>query len=306
MGLEPVTYEANLGGVLAQRSQSPGIWGGQGGCPWNGIMDGSVPGIGFYDNFIDCPTFPIIVITTVIAVGKYQMFGTSTNTIVRVKQVNSANIIGGALAVTMDSTTAHSASLALSNSPFLMNGVASTSGKLWFEACIAMSTIGANTTGFFIGLSTPDALTFATAIPFTSNTGLAIANTSTTAAYVGFNLPTNGVGQMKTVYADASVTAFTSVGATDPAPLVANTFTRIGMLYDPSQTGTSSTNPATCAIQFWQDNVLLPTGITSATLTATTNLSALQLGPMISVINGSSGGGVCYVKWWKMAQLFPN
>lgn len=302
MAVQPVIYEANLGGVLAQRAYSPAIWGGAGACPIGQIIEGSTPGIHFYDDFQFWTNNPAITLTTVVNVGDYQAFATSTCTIPKVSSINSVAVAGGALALTMDSTTAHSATLAQPFGNYLL-GTAANSGKLWFEACIGISTVAANTTGFFLGLAEVGTATaYATGIPFTSNTGLAISNSQ---SMIGFNLPTNGLGQAKTVYSDRA-TSFTAVGATDCSLLTAYTFTRLGMIYDPTATGTVSTNSSSCAVQFYQDNVLLPNGITGATMTATTNLNANNLGLIITAINGSTGGGVLYLKWWRCGQLLPN
>lgn len=303
MALQPITYEANLGGTLAQRQMSPAIWGGAGGCPWSAIAEGSIPGMIWYDDFSHWSNNPALTLTTVVAVGDYQAFATSGCTIPRVMSINSVLVPGGAIALTMDSTTAHSATVAMPWGPFTMTGSTTNSGKLWFEACIGVSTIATNTDGFFVGLAeTGTATAYATAVPFTSNTGTAISNSQ---SMIGFNMTTTGVGQMKTVYSDRA-TSFTAVGATDAALLSNYVFTRVGFIYDPTASGTVSTSPSSCCVQFFQDNVLLANGITNATIVGLTNLNANGLGPIISAINGSSGGGVVYLKWWRCAQLFPN
>lgn len=296
----------NLGGVLLQRNQSPGLWDTM---DWGGIgaLDVSCPGQRLYDDFQGLPLGPHAPAgpTTLAALGRYQAVatGTGTPTFTRSGTVNSVVVPGGALQATLISTSANQCTLAQGAGQFLCSGVAGTDGAFVFEACIATNSVATNTQGFFIGLAEIEAMTFGTSIPFTSGTGLAISNTG---AMLGFNLPTNGLGQMKTVYSDRATT-FTAVGATDAALMVAYVFTRVAISYDPNRKGTVSTNSSTCCIQFWQDNVLLPTGITKATLTGLTNLNTKALGLCWSSVGGSAvSTGINYMKWWKFAQNFPN
>lgn len=295
MAVEPIDFLKN-NSADTNRQFSPAIWAD---CPWNSIVDGSIPGLLFYDDFQD---FPLIATqTTEINHGKYKIFATASCSVSRVSAVNSVEIAGGALSTSL-AATANSATLAQSYPSYLLSGLTATSGKLWFEACVAVDVVTANAHGFFVGLAEVEQWTLATGVPFSSNTGLAITSG---ASAVGFNLPCNGLGQVKTVYSDRA-TSFTAVGATDPSVMTAFAFTKLGMSYDPKRTGSSSSQPNTCAIQFFQDNVMLPTGITSAALIALTNLDANAVGLIFATIAGSSvSTGLSFMKYWRCAQLLP-
>lgn len=296
MGVNTVTFRRNTT-AFTDRLPSPAIWAD---CPVGSILEGETPGIHYYDDFTD---FPLIATqTTEINHGKYKVFATASCSVSRVSTINSVEVAGGALQTSL-AATANSATLAQSYPGFFLSGLSSTSGKLWFEACIAVDVVTANAHGFFVGLAETDLWTLATGVPFSSNTGLAITNGGSA---VGFNLPCNGLGQVKTVSSDRA-TSFTAAGATDASVMTAFTFTKLGMVYDPTQVGTSTSQPSTCAIQFFQDNVLLPTGITSAALIANTNLDANCLGLIFATIAGSSvSTGLSFMKWWRCAQLLPN
>lgn len=302
MALEPILYQQNAAGAVSQRQRSPALWGDAGDCPWSGIVEGSVPGMYFVDDSFSWAGSAAPTLTTVVNWDKYSAFATSGSTISRVYSINSTAVAGGALQTSLDAST-HSASIATASGMFSLTGTTTLAGPLWFEACVAVDVVTANSHGFFLGLAEVDQLTLATAVPFTSNAGTAITNT---ASAVGFNLPCNGLGQVKTVYSDRA-TSYTSVGATDATVLSPFVFTRLGMVYDPRANGTSNTIPQTCAIRFYQDNVLLPTGITNATLVATTNLCAKNMGLLFSTIAGSSvSTGLTFLKWWRCAQLIPS
>ena len=302
-----VTPGLNQGGVLAQRAQSPGLWDS---CDWDALNPGAggdQPGMRWFDDFQGLPIGPHgpTSPTTLAAFGPYQAVctGTGTPAFSRSGTINSVVVPGGALQSKLTTTSANQNTIAQTAAQYSLSGVIGTDGALWFEAPVAVSTIAANTQGFFIGLMEIEAVTFGSIVPFTSGTGLAI---DAGGAMIGFNLPTNGVGQIKTVYSDHATT-FTAVGATDCTLMKANTFTRLGISYDPSRKGTSSSNPSTCCVQFWQDNVLLANGITKATLTGLTNLNAKALGLIWSSVAGSSvSGGINYLQWWKTAQYFPS
>lgn len=293
----------NYASALLQRSGSPAIWDNEGGrAAWNGIMDGSTPGMCFFDDFCELPLAGTQ--TTQIGYSKYKVYATSGSSVGRTCSINSVTVEGGALK-TILAASADNAVISQAYASFPFTGTTTHSGKLCFEACVATNVVTANSQGFFLGFAEVDAASFtlATALPFTSATGLAF---TTTGAFVGFNLPTNGLGQVKTGYNDRATT-LTAVGATDCTVLVGYTFTRLGMVYDPAASGTSSTQPQTCAIRFYQDNVLLPNGITNATLVALTNLNANALGLIWAGVGGSSvSTGINLMKWWRCTQLFPS
>lgn len=299
-------YVGNLQAASTVRQQS-GMWAASGGCPIASLQDGTTPGM---TGFIDAQSIPIsaantTTITTEIPCGNFRVFGTSAGTLGSVvgSQINSVIVPGGALAFAPDGTTGHSVSLCMASAPFTFTGSTNTSGKFWFEASIAVSTIAAAATSFFVGMAETDAASFtlATALPLTAGSGTAFTNTG---SFLGFNLAAASVGQIKTGYNDRATT-LTYVGSTDCTLLKTYTFTRLGILYDPTQNGTSSTNPATCAIQFWQDGVMLPNGITNATLVATTNLAANGLGPIFCATDAGTAA-IMYLQWARWAQLFPN
>lgn len=274
------------GTAVTGRQESPAIWGD---CPWTSLRDGSVNGVAFYDDFSD---FPLIATqTTQINHGRYKLFSGSSGSIAPVDAVNSVQTPGNALAVTLNGDNT-AGSIALSYSPFALTGLASNTGKLWFEACVGISTILTNTIGFFLGLGEADAFTLSATVPFNA----ASASISNSGSLIGFFKGEDELGAINTAYTDRA-TSFTNIGD-DEASIAAYTFTRLGMVYDPG-------NGSAC-ITFYQNNDKLTSVMTSTTLTGLTNLDANNVAPMLAVIGDSSAStGAVYLKWWKCAQLLP-
>ncbi len=268
---------------------TPIIWGD---CPIADIQEN--PGVGsyFYDEFRD---FPLIgTQTTQIGFGKYKVFATTAATVVPVSVINSVEQIRPALNNGVVVST--SASIAQAYEQFRMSGVASTDGKLWFEARIAIQGIAATTQGFFLGLAESEAFTFATAQPI--NGGAATITNG--GAMIGFQSIETGPLAINTVVSDRA-TSFTSIQAgtsgTQPGSFgaTAYTFTKLGFIYDPARS-------ADC-VRFYQDGVQFSTMYTNANIIATTNLKANALSLMLAVIGTGTGG--TFMQWWRCAQLYP-
>lgn len=198
-----------------------------------------------------------------------------------------------------------SASLAQAYPTFRMSGVTSTSNRLWFEVCLASTTLLVDTQGWMVGLAETELWTLAAGVPF--NGGDAITNS---ASFIGFRKGEDALGVVDTVTSDRA-TSFTNVsggttvgGTTDGSALsAANTFAKFGFTYD---TGPGNDVNSDRCVRFFQDNVELASAISKSTLLATTNLKANALGPIIAIITDSSGtAALTYVKWLEVAQLPP-
>lgn len=294
-----VTY-GETGTVDTTRVPSPAIWRN---CNWLDFERGenSRQGQGtqpFMDDFL---FFPLAgTQTTQIGFGNYKIFATSSSSIAGVSAVNSVDLGGGILDFLVDAST-HSASLAQAYPGYKVTGDPSTGDKLWFECRIALDSVTTNVAGLFVGLAETSLFTLATAVPFTSNTGIALSNAG---SFLGFNKPAVNTTTMNTVYNDRatsfSILGTGEVGSTTLAGAVAaNTFTKLGMLYDPNDRNGRN-------VRFFQDNYELTTAMTNTQIKATTNLKANSLGIMMSVVGGSAASSNnVYLDWWRIAQLYP-
>jgi hypothetical protein len=277
----------NRSAAITNRLPSPAIWSN---CPLDDIRNGVESGIIIDEDFID---FPFIgTQTTEIAHGRFKVFNTGSGVVKQVESVNSVVCPGGILEITLD-TDNDSGSIAQSYPAFLMSGLTTNSGKLWFEARICYSPVTTNGIGWFVGLAETDAWTLATGVPF--NGGDAITNS---ASAIGFRKPEDDTTTADTVYSDRA-TSFTAIGDADLTSMAAYTWAKIGFTYDPEKT--------TTCVQFFKDNVLLTNQLSKSTLTGLTNLDANSLGILIAMIADSSGtSGKLYVDWVRCAQLLPT
>lgn len=287
MANQTVQYKGNLASANTNRLKSPNIWGD---CPWEAIKEGSINGIAFFDDF---DMFPLIgTQTTQIAHGQYKVFATTGGSVAPVSSVNSVERAGSILDFTAD-TDNDSASLAQSYPSVLLSGLNSNSGKLWFEARVALSTLLTNTNGFFLGLAEVEQWTLATGVPF--NGGDAITNA---AAAIGFRKGEDALGVVDTVYSDRA-TSFTNIGDDATTISAANTFVKLGLAYDPD-------NVSRC-VRFFADNVELTDALSKSTLTGLTNLDANSLGLIFAHIVDSAGTAAhSYLDWWSVAQVLPG
>lgn len=270
------------------REPTPIIWGD---CPVADIQENPSVGWHLYDDFDD---FPLIgTQTTQIGFGKYKVFATTSATVVPVSTINSVVQPHTSLKAGVVVSTAAVISPAYGNAR--MSGSAADGGKLWFEARLAIQSVSATTQGFFLGMGEVEGFTYATGVPI--NGGAATITNG--GSMIGFQSIETGPLAINTVVSDRA-TSFTSIQAgtsgTQPGSFgaTAYTFTKLGMVYDPSRS-------ADC-LKFYQDGVQFTTMYTNANIVATTNLKANALAMMLAVI-GTGTGGV-YMQWWRSAQLY--
>jgi len=273
-------------GSNTDRRPSPALWDK---IPFTRIQSGDLDGIAIFDDFSE---LPLVAIGAEAAQGRYKRFGDTGNTITKVISVNSVLTPGGALQFVLD-TDNDEVTLCHSFPSFLLTGLTTNSGPAAFEFCYAQNSIAANQAAGFIGLANVAAIALSTTVPFND------ADAIDASMYgIGFRILENGLGVVDTVYTDGA-TSFTNIGDDEGGTLVANTFVKYGMTYDPS-------NVNEC-ITFWKDNQKLTTKMTRAALTALTNLDVNGLGFMASFCAAASGTSFkSYLKWIKMAQLAPS
>lgn len=225
-----------------------------------------------------------------------KVFASSGGAVNAVSAVNSVEKWGGAIQFGVD-TDDESASLAQAYPSFRLSGLPATSNRLWFEACVSLSSIATDTVGFFIGLAETELWTLAAGVPF--NGGDAITNS---ASAIGFRKGEDALGVVDTVYSDRA-TSFTAIGDDEASVSAANTFVKLGFTYDP---GPGNDFNVDRIINFYQDNAVLSTGVSKSTLTGLTNLDANALGPLVALIADTGGTAVkMHLKWLECAQLPP-
>lgn len=293
MAVNTISPRRNIANSDVTRFLSPNIWAD---FPVAECIEDPTIGIFRFEDWRDLPLAPAL--TTQIGFGKYKAFATTGCTISKVSPINSVEVQGGALALTTD-TDNDSASIADAYPSFLLSGLTSNSGRLCWEICIAQKSVATNMAASFVGLAEVEQWTLATAVPF--NGGDAITNA---AAAIGFRIEEDGLGVIDTVYSDRA-TSFTNIGDTEGGTLTAFGFKKLGLVYDPTKTGTVASVPTECCIRFVADNINLATGMTKSTLTGLTNLDANALGFIAATCADSAGTAhEFYIKWMAVGQLF--
>lgn len=258
-------------------------------CPELAIREGTLRGTYIDEDWVN---FPLIgTQTTEIAHGAWKVFNTGAGVVKSVSTMNSVEY-NSLLEITLD-TDNDSGAIAQSYPSFLLTGLTSNSGKLWFEARIAFSPITTNGLGWFVGLAETELWTLATGVPF--NAGDAITNS---ASAIGFRKPEDDTTTWDTVYSDRA-TSFTAIGDADGTGAAAFEFIKLGIRYDPRET-------ADC-VTFYKNGLQLTNRLSRSALTALTNLDANALGVLIATIADSAGtSGKFYCDWLKVYQQLED
>lgn len=292
MTVASVRYRGNQGSNIPNtvaNAYSPAIWAD---CPLDLLRTGEISGALIEQN--GWGNFPLAgTQTTEIGHSIWKVFATATGTIAPVSSVNSTEMIGAPLQFSSGATGDNETlSIAQSYPCFLMSGLTTNSGKLWFEVELAINTIAVSTLGWMAGLAETELWTLATGVPF--NSGDAITNS---ASFIGFRKEEDGLGVVDTVYSDRA-TSFTNIGDAEGS-MAANTFIKYGLVYDPKE--------ATNCVTFYENGIALTTKFSRTNITDRTNLDANSLGIIISQINdsGASSAGDCklWIRRVRCAQL---
>lgn len=282
-----VTFRRTGSTVSGQHEPSPEIWAD---CPVKDLLERPELGRYFYDNFLDFPLIPTI--TTQVGVGKYKAYNTGSGTFQGVTSINSAEVLGGALQVDLD-TDNDSGSIAQAYPQFRMSGLPATDGKLWFECCYCQSSVVTNLASVFFGLAETEQFTLAATVPLNASD-----STNNSGSMIGFRIEEDGLGVVDTVVSDRA-TSFTNIGDTEAGTMTAFTFAKYGMVYDPTR--------STDCVRFYVNNVQTTTSISKSTLIAYTNLDANALGFLWASCADSAGTTFKgFMKWVRIAQLNPG
>lgn len=253
-------------GVNSGPGASPNIWAD---CPWTLIDQDPNVGFKIYDNFLTIGKTPP---TTEGNFGRYKGFTSSGGII------GPSGEYGGGIRI-YDATDNEAASLGTSNFPFK---IGRGMGKFWFEASVKVSAITDTTQNLFIGLFEDAALS--ATVPFGA-TGVITDNN-----YVGFQRLEADGDKLDIVYRANGVTAVTVLA--DAVTLVADTYVKIGMVFDPS----------TNVLTFFAD------GVPVATKTIPSSAgddfpNDVQLGLVFAAMNAATATVIPTMRWWRAAQL---
>lgn len=289
MGVNKVDYKGNLSGADTDRGPSRNLWAD---CPIADIQEDPSIGILFFDDFLD---FGIPATqTSEINLGRYKVYNTGSGQVISDAMPHSTTpgVIGGIVSMLCD-TDGDASVIGTQACPFLLT--TTQKGKLWFEARVATTSILTNMGQWFVGLAENYVATFGAATPLANADA-----TASTLAMIGFNRLEDGLAVLNTSYADHASSWTDIQAAANASPLtqiVANTFIKLGMLFDPSN--------STRCVRFFINGEECTTAMTKAALLATTHLDAKGLGFCMAFFADSAGtADYTYCDWVRICQTF--
>jgi len=262
------------------------IWGK---CPWNALRERSVDGMTHWDDF---SSFSITPATTegnwTAQTGYAQFSGTGgTITAPALSAATKAGVPTSGITIGSDDDNEGVAARTVSV-PYALNRA---NQRFWFEACFKKSSIANTILEFFIGLIENVALT--ATVPITTTAATLSDNN-----LVGWYSTESAGSKASSTYKANGVTAVV-VGA-DEATFVANTFTKLGMMYIPNGDAAGS-----YCLSFYQDGVRCASTKIIPDSNGTDFPTDVAMGPVFATRNaaGSSPGTVT-LRWWRYAQLY--
>lgn len=249
-------------------------------CPVEEIIADPNVGIHFFDNFVNCPTWSAPAGTLV---DKYNVYG-DTGVV-----IGPAGLQGGGLKISGNDADNDEGTIQVGGGGFVISDTAANAKKLWFEACFQKASVADNALAFFLGLLTPGS---AAADIQVDDTGAMAASKS----YIGFHTLHTSGEELDFVWGDSTSTVVTwgdNIGTLEAA-----TDYKMGFKYDPGLTR---------LIEVWLDGVCYKTDyVDAADIAHATSIfpDGDVLAPALCTKVGAAAEIICYMKWWRAAQLF--
>lgn len=264
-----------------ERGLSPALWAD---FPISDIQQGLRPGCFFFDDFL---TSAFTVPTSEANCGIYKGFSSTGGVMTQSSDSTAANNAFGAIALGSDGDD-EGASIATVPLPFKLTGpqatAAARSGKFVFECRVKVSSIADTISDCFIGLM--DQATLTATVPITATAGtLADEN------LVGFHrLGTDGDYWDVKYKADGQTVV---THHSDAQVIVADTYLKLGMIYD----------PLTTVLSFFGNGLSLGTGYTLVATAGNPFPNDVQMGLVAATLNAAAGSPTFTLDWWAAGQL---
>lgn len=229
--------------------------------------------VGIFDDF---ETFPKTWGTTEGNWGRYKTFGSSGSA------SSDGDAVGGVMTLT-EATDNESMALMTGATPFQ---IINTGGLLGFEARIKVSSIADTSHGLIVGLA--DARTLIVGDPLDTSSVLI-----STLNFVGWQkLETDG-DRMNFTFQENGETQV--VVEEDAATLVADTFIKVGFLFDPAKK----------LLTHFVDGLASSTTKTVSDTAGDAFPNDVRLGMVLARMSGASTPGTQSIDWWKCVQHIP-
>lgn len=273
----------NLVGLAGNRSDentaqnpSSSIW--RTNFAYEDIVMGNVPGVAHHFDFSNFRTSSDVAASEAFWAGMgLKVFGSTG------APVATLDEIGGGTTISSDGDN-EGASIGMMGRPFQ---ISRSYKKLCFEARVKTSTIADTKHGFFLGLIDSSALS--------STVPIAAAGTLADENFVGFHRLEGDGDYVDTVYKADTVTQVT-VGS-DAAVLVADTWIKLGFVYEPSDSN------GVFYMTFYKNGVPLADKKQIPSAAGTDFPNDVRLGFVFAVLNATaSTPGTSTIQWARIAQ----
>lgn len=278
MAANNIGVKKNLAAYDSGRGPSPAIWED---CPVLEFIEDPSKGIHRFDDFSASPVVAGAVTTVANLGAGYKAFASTSG------QPTLLQEQGGGGLVFTETDDNEGCSIQLIQTPLkIIRG----GGKLWFEASVKISVVTDTESGFFLGLA--ETLTLSATVP------IAAAGTLADQNFVGFHRLEGDGDQIDTVYKANTVTQVnvqTDVIATTnsaAAALAADTYVKLGMVYD----------PISYVLSFFVNNIKLSSSKTIPAAAGTDFPNDVNLAPTFALLCASNNDSVATLRWWRWAQ----
>lgn len=273
-------------GESSRRGPSASIWAD---CPVLAIIEDPGKGVHFFDEFL-CSYDGAD--TSVARVGPYETIQESAGSLAG--GLVTASGARGVQDLVAGTTADGDVVLTLGGgAPFIISSTASLARKLWFEARFKISTIANDVSSFFIGLAEEDRA--AAAGLFQAAQGATVDSALADIDMLGFWRPDADGDGLSVAYGKASATAQELIS--DAKTLVADTWTKVGFVFDPAA-------PTTKRIKFFIDGVEQSTYVTAALLAASTFPDGEEMTMVAGITNDDgTNASTLSLDWWRIAQV---
>lgn len=271
------------------RGPSDGIWAD---CPWLEMLRDPGKGLTWYEEFMQfAPTASTSGGTVTEKNGGWSTFLSQNATIANISTPTAIAQQGGQITLTSTGDN-DGITLCSLTTPFLLTaGSTVPTGKLWFEARLKSSTITDTKHGIWFGLL--ESLTPTAILPIADAGTLADKN------FIGFHRLEGDGDQFDFVWKADGQTQQSLITDMISGGLVADTYVKLGFVYDPSA-------PNTKKIKVFINGVPQTTYGTNTQMTAATFPSDICLGPALCIkLATASTPGTTTFDWLRCGQLIP-
>ncbi|MEE8464874.1 MAG: hypothetical protein V3S68_00245, partial [Dehalococcoidia bacterium] len=199
--------------------------------------------------------------------------------------------VGGVIEIAGNDTDEDQFVMSTHGPAFVVSDTVANSRKLWFEARFSKASIGNDALAFFLGLA------FDHGAGVTVAKTLCLTNTNANLgafSYLGFHVDQAAGATLDAVYKAESQSQ--TVNAAGIQTMVANTYYRLGLMYDPDA-------PAAKRIKWFVDGVEQSTYVTATQIAAATFPDAEPLAMVLCTKTGETAAVASQMDWWRCAQL---